>query len=94
MDEVNSTCVLKDGSCLKVLNIVQSTDDVFILGKVNKYSTKQDLFTYPCKSSFLGVDIVSRLSSTVKCVPLNNIMSKCVLLPFENNAVIFPLLNK
>ncbi|XP_064465345.1 uncharacterized protein LOC135376812 [Ornithodoros turicata] len=86
----DSVCVLSDGTIVEILNIVcpANTQEACILGR--KFIEKHDLYTYPCKSTMLGICKVSRMS-VLQSWPLSSVQFKCVRLPFETVHVIIPL---
>lgn len=59
-----------------------------------EFQQKHDFYEKPCSSSFVGIHVVSHLSSKLKTWPLNSISGKYFKMPFKKNKyIVFPLLH-
>ena len=72
------------------INIVKCDDVNYAYCK--ELLPSEDLFQYPCKSSLIGIYLMSK-SADFTIIPLMNISSKNVIFPHKNNYIIFPLLH-
>ncbi|XP_054261012.1 uncharacterized protein LOC128985493 [Macrosteles quadrilineatus] len=87
----NNCCKFSDGSIVKIDNIVERDGSIMILGKA--FSKVSEFFTEPCNSSLLGIFKVSDLSS-LKSWNLADVVLKCILLPYSDGFVVYPLLHQ
>ena len=87
------SCVyLKDFSIVKIENILEIDQQAFIVGR--KFVNKQDLYTYPLKSSHLHIFLVNGLSR-LNIWPLELFLYKANLLPISRSVdkfASFPLI--
>lgn len=84
------TCMLHDNSVVKVENfaICDVSLEPVLIGR--KYEKLEDLYTYPCNSSFMNIFLASKLSEL--CFwPVSDIALKCVRLPFRRKYAVFPM---
>lgn len=83
---------LIDGNIVEVKNIVywRKLNTNVIIG--NEFCHRKDSYNIPCPSSLTGIFIVENLDSELKIWPIENIKTKYVKLPVEDNKfAIFPL---
>lgn len=71
-------CKINDGKVIQIHNIVNYNSKVYILGKY--YKSVKDAYTYPVKSSLLGIEKLSKLSS-LKAWPADLFVKKCYFMP-------------
>lgn len=74
-----------------VQNILLSNSEIYVV--VEKFRNVTDFFKYPVSSGFLGIHSVCDPCGLVEVVPVSEITSKCVLLPYCNKYVSIPLLH-
>lgn len=86
----DNCCRLRNGKTIKVLNFATSGSIVMVIG--TEIRKKENLFTNPRRSSRYGI-FVGKSSKTIKAWPLNEVETKCIMMPFKANYVIFPLLH-
>lgn len=91
--------------CIKVVtgdNCIKSKDSIGLVRNIilingdvvyNDFTCVTDLFDNPVKSSQLGVFLLSDMSLNLKCVKVDEILLKYVLLPFKKTFVGIPLLH-
>lgn len=90
--ESNDNCVrLHSGEIVIVENILKTSEDILLVCRQFEYV--DDFFSYPCKSSQVGICAVKNLSLVARTCSLNDIQSKCVLLPAKDCKIVFPLLH-
>ncbi|XP_077561437.1 uncharacterized protein LOC144177729 [Haemaphysalis longicornis] len=89
----DSTCMMKDGSIVKVENIAHSAayDHPVLVGR--RYQKLEDLYTYPCSSSLLDVYLASK-PSEIHFWPLKEVAAKCVRLPVGTKYAVFPMVHQ
>ncbi|EFN67943.1 hypothetical protein EAG_06507, partial [Camponotus floridanus] len=68
-----------EGNIYVLINIVRRGNSVLIIG--NKFHQVEDYYTYPLASSILGILKVSNLDDVRHVIPVENIESKCWLMP-------------
>lgn len=73
-------CVVIHGEIYVVRNIFQTKSDNFQIG-VNKFLTKKDYYQSPMPSTALGICQVTDLSDELQLYDIENVESKCLLLP-------------
>ncbi|XP_029161035.1 uncharacterized protein LOC114932803 isoform X1 [Nylanderia fulva] len=89
-EDKNNCCVLKDGSNICVVNIIQSQNlEIFIIGvKCNKLNT---LYSLPCSSGKLNIHIISK-TTEMSLWPITEIEGKVYnLLNSKNESIAIPL---
>lgn len=81
-------------------NIVKiNPDEVFLITRIKKekhnitfhgniFKDVTDTFKFPCRLTKIGIMKLGRLSKTEKVVPLENVLTKCVLFENNNNVII------
>ena len=86
-------CILIGDNVGLVRNIVSENEgtEKFIL--YEKFSTSRNFFTYPLQSMDLRVTKVSNLSGHLHVASAYSVVCKCVLLPFRNKHVAFPMIH-
>lgn len=92
--QVNSrdSCFTTDEGKIVILkNTVYKEDDVILVGNIFRKVT--DFYTYPLKSSELGIVKVSQLDDNKFLFTLESIVAKCWLIPSEDEYVRTPLLH-
>lgn len=76
-------------------NIVLCENDdestTYLLARV--FSSVSNLYDYPLESSLLGIQVVTNLRRQLTTFEWSDIRYKCVLLPYNNNHVCFPMLH-
>lgn len=89
----DSCCLLKNGSIVVIKNFAfcPVLSKYVVIGQ--EYNEKSDFFDVPCPSSFLKVYLVKNLREMLQYWPISEIEEKLVMLPFENEYVVFPLLH-
>lgn len=68
-----------EGNIYVLINIVRRGNSVLIIG--NKFHQVEDYYTYPLASSILGILKVSNLDDVRHVIPVENVKSKCWLMP-------------
>ena len=81
----DNTIMLTDGSVAVVCDIRGINEVTSII--VQKFKFQSDLFTEPIKSSSIGIVEVCEPSSSYEEIALQDLYSKCVLLPFKKGYV-------
>jgi hypothetical protein len=91
------TCVINNnnnnnlnGRIHFIVNIIKSVRGIFFITQTFKKSG--EFYSYPFKSSDIGIFLVSDLSTVISLVSLSNIDKKCVALPYNNDFVIIPMI--
>ncbi|KAB0791953.1 hypothetical protein PPYR_13914 [Photinus pyralis] len=91
----NSYCLVEDNEKIKVVevqNILSSSVGVEIIGK--QFHKFKSFYSYPFDSQNLHIYRVFSFSTELYSWPLQNVIAKCIALPYLNNEkVIFPLLH-
>lgn len=82
-------CIRRNGKIGIVRNIIVVEGDPCLV--YNEFTQSSDFFDYPIKSSQIGVFLLDDLSQDLKCVKVDDSVSKYVLLPFKNKYVGMPL---
>uniref|UniRef100_A0A1Y1LR20 Transposase domain-containing protein n=1 Tax=Photinus pyralis TaxID=7054 RepID=A0A1Y1LR20_PHOPY len=87
----NNYCSLLDNDIVCIRNFVQNDHGIFIIG--HKFSNVADLYTKPCQSSALGVQVVSQ-PKNLDMWNVKHLKCKCIALPYkEDKFAVFPLLH-
>ena len=88
----NDCCIIHNHIGL-VRNILlhTATQQVFIA--FERFEKHEPFFLSPLSSDRLSIFFVQQLSGTVEVFPVSEVTTKCVLLPYRNNFVCFPLLH-
>lgn len=68
-----------EGNIYVLINIVKRGNSVFLIG--NKFQQMEDYYTYPLPSSTLGILKVSNLDDVRHVISVENVKSKCWLMP-------------
>lgn len=89
--EGDNCVLLKTNKVGIIKNILSCDRRVSIVARL--FRTVQDLYTYPCRSSFLDVMMVSNLSPHHYVFPLGDIKAKCFLYPSGSMYACFPILH-
>ena len=84
-----NNCILVDDNPSLVKNIITLKKKVYYV--VQKFSKKEDFFTYPLPSSHIGICCVSGLQGILDLVPVPDVKVKCALLPYNGKMIAFPL---
>jgi len=74
-----------------IRNTVQKDGQVLLV--YQRFSYLQDFFTYPIKSSKIGIFRASQLSNELLIGSLTSFKAKNVMLPFKKDIAVYPLLN-
>lgn len=88
LDEKDS-CVQIQGKICVVQNILQTADGIHLI--YHKYRSESNFFETPLPSQSLGIKKLSRLGNTFRYATLEHVEAKCVLLPYRDHFVAFPL---
>lgn len=88
-----NNCVMINGSVALVRNIVSTADKCSVFIIYETFDNMHDFFTYPLKSSNLGIYKVSQLQGRLRVSPLSLIACKYFMLPFKQSFVCIPLLH-
>ncbi|XP_046394605.1 uncharacterized protein LOC124162203 [Ischnura elegans] len=89
----DSCCRTKSGDIIIIKNIVHSQEGKVILVG-NKFLWQDDFYHYPLNSSKLGILKVNRLDGRTLHFDFNDVQSKCVLLPDDDDGFLcIPLLH-
>jgi len=87
-------CVLVQGKVCIIQNILSPTEDSEEkLLLVEAFSDSTDFYSEPLQSSDLCIFRVSRLSGDIQAVNVSEIAGKCILFPYRNEHVAFPLIH-
>lgn len=78
----NNIVKLDSGEILSISNIRKEEQNIYFYGY--KFKTANDVFTFPCESSKIGIEKLRRLSTKETIFSLENIDKKCVLFENEN----------
>ena len=78
-------------SVMVVRNIILYNNSVHVA--VQRYAVTEDSFSYPVKSSFLGIYKVSRILDNLELYPVCEVLCKYVAIPYRNIHVVVPLLH-
>ncbi|KAM7293416.1 uncharacterized protein ISCGN_026546 [Ixodes scapularis] len=85
-------CVLLSNNTSAIIdNILSYEGVIYIVGRL--FGSAADLYTFPCKSSLLGVTAVSCLSPRCSVWKLQDIKAKCFLYPCDSGHACFPILH-
>ncbi|XP_046892441.1 uncharacterized protein LOC124478255 isoform X1 [Hypomesus transpacificus] len=84
-------CFSVGGRVLIVRNILSHSGTVEVL--CNFFETDKNFFNYPMDSSRLGILFVFNLSEHLQLLPVEELKTKMVLLPFKTGYVALPLLH-
>ena len=87
-------CILIGDSVGLVRNILSEKEGTEKLILYETFGTSRNFFTYPLQSMDLRVTKVSNVSGHLHVVSANSIACKCVLLPFHNKHVTFPMIHR
>lgn len=89
----NNCCILRTGEYILVLNIIQDeSKNLFLIGKKLKYV--KDVYAVPCKSSDLGIKVMTVNNDKIFAWPITNLQCKSWKIPCGNDPnefAIFPL---
>lgn len=88
LDEKDS-CVQIQGKICVVQNILQTADEIHLI--YHKYRSESNFFETPLPSQSVGIKKLSRLGNTFRYATLEHVEAKCVLLPYRDHFVAFPL---
>nr|XP_020471113.1 uncharacterized protein LOC109968894 [Monopterus albus] len=84
-------CICHDGVVGVVQNIIEFGGDPYLV--YNEFTSCASFFDYPINSGQLGVFQLTDLSQELKCIKMNDAVTKYVLLPFRNKFVGMPFLH-
>ena len=80
------------GRFYKIVNILQNNDDIFFL--CQKFKNMSRFYNFPCDSSLPGIYCISNLSCKLYLKAMNQVYRKCIVFPYKNIHVAFPLFVK
>lgn len=88
----NSYCLMRNNILVQIQNIIViNTQEAFIVGK---YFTSYDsLYKYPLDSKELNIYVVKKLTNESEIWPFHDILAKCIVFPFDNCWVSFPIIH-
>lgn len=87
----NNCCRLTNGDIVLISNFIERSEGFrLVIGK--RFLKVNDFFSKPCNSSKLGIVLVSDLGQ-LQSWDLKEITMKCVLFPYSDGFVVFPLLH-
>lgn len=78
-------CVRIDGKICLIKNIILHEGNIFLVYQV--FGRSENAFERPLESKLLGIVKVSNLGNTYNFSKLNDVESKCVLLPLKNKFI-------
>lgn len=78
-------CVRIDGKICLITNIILHEGNIFQVYQV--FGRSENAFERPLESKLLGIVKVSNLGNTYHFSKLNDVESKCVLLPLTNKFI-------
>lgn len=81
-------CIRGNGRVGIVLNVIVIEGDPYLV--YNEFTCASSFFDYPMDSCQFGVFLLTDLSQDLKCVKMDDNVSKYVLLPFRNTFVGMP----
>jgi len=84
-------CICYNGMVGIVQNIIVVDGDPYLV--YNEFNNCSSFFDYPINSCQLGVFLLKDLSQELKCIRMDETVTKYVLLPFRNTFVGMPLLH-
>jgi len=88
----NNICLLRDKTIIKVENICQQFGYKVIVGR--ELPVTRPFYSSPCDSSFLNIFEVQDRDCTLQVWKIDEIMKKCMCLPFRSNRyIVIPLLH-
>ncbi|CAN7945944.1 unnamed protein product, partial [Ixodes hexagonus] len=89
----DNCCILEDSSIVAIENFSRDAAGKEVL-IARQYLKMHDLYSVPCRSSVLGIHVVSQ-PSVLKMWPLIHVQNKCVRLPLHSDPIeefaVFPL---
>lgn len=89
-DEANSTCLLKGGTAVEVLNFAVHDDVKYVIGL--QLHITDDLYTYPTESRGFAI-VVGEKSHVIQSWRCDMIIMKLMKLLYNNKLIIFPILH-
>ena len=87
-------CIMTGENVGLVRNILAENEEAEKIIVYENYHTSCNYFTYPLQSMDLRVKKVSNLSGQLDVSPASSIVFKCVLLPFHNKHIAFPMIHR
>lgn len=87
-------CIMIGENIGLVRNILAENEEAEKIIVYENYHTSSNFFTYPLQSMDLRVKKVSNLSGQLNVSPAFSIVFKCVLLPFHNKHIAFPMIHR
>lgn len=87
----NNCVVLKNHEVLLAENILSSVGLVYLIGRT--FSVVHDLYTYPCRSTSVGVSMVSAPSRHHSLWEPREVNRKCCLFSLGSSYACFPILH-
>ena len=87
-------CILIGNDVALVRNILSVNEETEKVIMYEKFRTSSNFFDYPLKSMDLRVTKVSNLSGHLHSVSARSVICKCVLLPFRNMFIAFPMIHR
>ncbi|KAF0688557.1 Uncharacterized protein FWK35_00038081, partial [Aphis craccivora] len=93
----NCFCLLKNNMVVSIQNIIQiiESHEIFIVGFILKPEFPYNLYTSPCISNNLDINIVANISKSqnLHYWPITNIKTKLWRLPMKDKFVVIPLVH-
>lgn len=84
------SCFRVNGKIVVVKNLILKDADVYTHIVYQAFRNTEDFFGTPVSSNLLGIQTVHDLKMQVKFSKLNQIQSKCVLLPYKRKFLSIP----
>lgn len=85
----NSCCLLKNGHCIVILNIVKINEDIFVICK--KCTYLKNLYEFPCKSSEFGIKVIKIDREEIFSYPITDVICKGWKIPYTNQTNVFAI---
>lgn len=85
----DSYCMLLNDFIVKIDCFLHNDEDIYVIGR--EFTVYGDYFVYHKKSSLLDIFKISALSNSKKKWHVDEVKTKCVVYPFRNNLISFPL---
>jgi hypothetical protein len=87
--ETGNNCVCLGDDIVLVSNIIYWNDEVHFVYR--RFCDVSDFYDYPLKSGLLGTYRVGKLNKDYQLASITSLKWKCVILPAEEDFVVFPL---
>lgn len=93
----NNCCLLRNGTCILILNIIQKKDkEICLIG--TKLNYVRNLYKLPCQSSDFNIKVMTVCNNNLYSWPFTDVLCKAWKIPYGNDTkntfAIFPLNNE